>query len=164
MASLQGKRGHNRASMKSTFSLTHPVLSPIIHHGVICMKQKPLDLILTDDNLSEYRFFLYTLPERYLGYKDDIGLYIFLNEKPLDVVSTDYYVEVWARVSYDPRVIWQVDSMSVAALDFEECGFQAILDGINNSEDFLPNLRQLIDMVERAKAQRERDGVQSEDG
>ena len=128
------------------------------------MKQKSLDLILTDDNLSEYRFFLYTLPERYLDYKDDIGLYIFLNENPLDVVSTDYYVEVWARVSYDPRVIWQVDSMSVPALSFEEIGFQAILDGINESEDFLPNLRQLIDMVERAKAQREKDGVQSEDG
>ena len=118
------------------------------------MEQKSFDLILTDENLKEYRFFLYVLPERYLDYKDDINLYVFLHENQTEVYP-DYYVEVWARVSYNPKVIWQVDSFSVAAEDFDESGFQAILDQINVSEDFLPNLRQLIEMVERAKAERE---------
>ena len=120
------------------------------------MKKKSLDLILTDDNLSEYRFFLYTLPERYLDYENDIGLYIFLSENQYEAVP-DYYVEVWARVSFNPRLIWQIDSLSVPALDFQEIGFQAILDRINESEDFLPNLRQLIDMVGQAKVERERE-------
>ena len=114
------------------------------------MQQKSLDLILTDENLKEYRFFLYVLPERYLDYKDDINLYIFLHENQTEVYP-DFYVEVWARVSYNPKVIWQIDSFSVTPEDYDEYGFQAILDQINQSEDFLPNLRQLIEMVERAK-------------
>lgn len=118
------------------------------------MEQKSLDLILTDENLKEYRFFLYVLPERYLDYKDDINLYIFLHENQSEVYP-DFYVEVWARVSYNPKVIWQIDSFSVTPEDYGERGFQAILDQINQSEDFLPNLRQLIEMVERAKAERE---------
>ena len=118
------------------------------------MEQKSLDLILTDENLKEYRFFLYVLPERYLDYKDDINLYIFLHDNQYEDYP-DCYVEVWARVSYNPKVIWQVDSLRVSMEDFDEYGFQAILDQINKSEDFLPNLRQLIEMVERAKAERE---------
>ena len=114
------------------------------------MKHKPLDLILTDENLKEYRFFLYVLPENYLGYKDVINLYIFLHENQRETYP-DYYVEVWARVSYNPKVIWQVDCFPIPPEDFDECGFQAILDQLNVSEDFLPNLRQLIEMVERAK-------------
>ena len=117
------------------------------------MRKKPLDLVMTDENVSEYRFFLYTLPERYLDYKNDIGLYIFCSENQYAGFS-DYYVEVWARVSYDPKVIWQIDTLSVPTQDFDQRGFQSILDKLNQSEDFLPNLRQLIDMVERAKSER----------
>ena len=117
------------------------------------MRKKPLDLVMTDENVSEYRFFLYTLPEHYLDYKNDIGLYIFCSKNQYAGFS-DYYVEVWARVSYDPKVIWQIDTLSVPTQDFEQRGFQAILDKLNQSEDFLPNLRQLIDIVERAKSER----------
>ena len=54
------------------------------------MEQKSLDLILTDENLKEHRFFLYVLPENYLGYKDTINLYIFLDENQLGTVSAYY--------------------------------------------------------------------------
>ena len=119
------------------------------------MIEKSLDLILSDENMTEYRFFLYVLPENYLEYKDTINLYIFLHEDQSETYP-DYYVEVWVRVSYNPKVIWQVDNFPIAPEDFDESGFQAILDQLNVSEDFLPNLRQLIEMVERAKAGSER--------
>lgn len=115
------------------------------------MEQKSLDLILTDTECTEYPFFIYVLPEDYMDCKDAINLYIFLHDESYEEQIPDYYAEVWARVGFEPQVIWQIDTLSIPMEDFDARGFPAILDQINVSEDFRPNLRKLIEMVERAK-------------